>query len=185
MARIPYLDPESASEEVRKTFDQLPVQLNVFRMVANAESCFRPFIGLGTSILGAQQLDARLRELVILYVAALWNGRYERNQHVPIAKAVGATDDQIRAIDDGRIDDACFSAADKAILKFTGEVVEHGKASDPTFAAASEHLSPREIVELVLAIGFYTTVAMLCETTDVDIDPPADTKVVDAARSRG
>jgi alkylhydroperoxidase family enzyme len=153
-------------------------------MVGNAETCFRPFISLGTAILGRQQLDDKIRELVILHVAKLWNGRYERNQHVPIAKAVGATDAEVAAIDAGRIDDDCFNPAEKAILSFTTEVIEFGRASDEKFAAVAAFLSPREIVELVLAIGFYTTVAMLCETTDVDIDPPADTKVIDAARTR-
>jgi alkylhydroperoxidase family enzyme len=184
MARIPYVELANASQEVRDTFAELPVDLNIFKMVANAETCFRPFLGLGTSILGRQQLDHKIRELVILHVAKLWNGRYERNQHVPIAKAVGASDAEIEAIDAGRIDADCFNAAERAILAFTTEVVENGRAGDATFAAVAGFLSPREIVELVLAIGFYTTVAMLCETTDVDIDPPADTKVIDAARTQ-
>jgi len=174
----------NAAQEVRDTFDALPVQLNIFKMVANAETCFRPFLGLGTAILARQQLDHKIRELVILHVAKLWNGRYERNQHVPIAKAVGATDAEIEAIDAGDIRAECFNPAEKAILRFTSEVVENGRASDATFAAVAEHMSPREIVEIILAIGFYTTVAMLCETTDVDIDPPADTKVIDAARAQ-
>jgi alkylhydroperoxidase family enzyme len=41
-------------------------------------------------------------------------------------------------------------------------------------------LSPREIVELLLAIGFYTTVAMVTESTAIEIDPPVGTKIVDA-----
>jgi alkylhydroperoxidase family enzyme len=185
MARIPYVDLANASQEIRDTFEALPTHLNIFKMVANAETCFRPFLRLGASILGRQQLDGKIRELVILHVAKLWNGRYEHNQHVPIAKAVGASDAEIEAIDAGKIDADCFNPAERAILRFTTEVVENGRADDSTFASVAEFLSPREIVELTLAIGFYTTVAMLCETTDVDIDPPAETKVLDAARTQG
>jgi len=43
-------------------------------------------------------------------------------------------------------------------------------------------LSAREIVELILAIGFYMTMARVTETTRTDLDPPAGTKVVDALR---
>jgi 4-carboxymuconolactone decarboxylase len=182
VARIPYIDLDNASDEVKQTFTQLPVELNIFKMVANAETCFRPFLGLGTSILAAQQFDDKIRELVILQVAKLRNGRYEDNQHVPIAKAVGATDTEIDAIHAGDITADCFNAAEKAALQMTTEVVEIGRASDETFAAVAAFFSPREIVEMILAIGFYTTVAMLCETTDIDIDPPADTKIVDALR---
>jgi len=182
MARIPYIDLDNASEEVRTTFEALPVQLNIFKMVANAETCFRPFMALGAAILGSQQFDGKIRELVILQVAKLWNGRYEDNQHVPIAKAVGATDAEIEAIHSGNIEADCFNAAEKAALKLTTEVVENGRASDETFATVAGFYSPREIVEMLLAIGFYTTVAMLCETTDLDIDPPADTKIIDSIR---
>lgn len=183
MARIPYIDLDNASEETKQTFEALPVHLNIFKMVANAETCFRPFLGLGTAILGSQQLDSKIRELVILQVAKLWNGRYEDNQHVPIAKAVGATDAEVDAIHTGDIQADCFNPAEKAALAMTTEVITNGRASDGTFATVSEFFSPREIVELLLAIGFYTTVAMLCETTDVDIDPPADTKIIDAVRN--
>src|SRR5262249_19242417 len=69
MARLPYVDPASAPEAVRATFERLPVSLNVFRMMAHAETGFRPLVLLGTTILGQQQLSPKLRELVILHVA--------------------------------------------------------------------------------------------------------------------
>ena len=182
MARLPYIDPSKASEPVREAFARLPADLNIFRMVANAETCFRPFLGLGTAILAQQQLDALLREHVILRLGHLWKGRYEFHQHVPIAKAFGATDEQIHAHEAGRIDAPCFDACTKAVLAFTTDVVETGKASDATFKAAAAHLSPREIVELLLAIGFYSTVAMLTETTEIELDEPLGLKVVESAK---
>ena len=93
MARLPYVDPATAPPKVREVLERLPVQLNIFRMMAHAETNFRPLLRLGASILGEQKLDARLRELAILRVAKLSPARYEWVQHVPIAKAVGATDD--------------------------------------------------------------------------------------------
>ena len=182
MARLPYIDPSKASEPVREAFARLPADLNIFRMVANAETCFRPFLGLGTAILAQQQLDALLREHVILRLGHLWKGRYEFHQHVPIAKAFGATEEQIAAHRDGNATAACFDEKTRAVLAFTTDVVETGKASDANFAAVSRHLSPREIVELLLAIGFYTTVAMLTETTEIELDDPVGLKVVESAK---
>jgi alkylhydroperoxidase family enzyme len=182
MARLPYVDPATASEPVREAFERLPAQLNIFRMVANAETCFRPFLGLGTAILAQQKLDPLLREHVILRIGHLWNGRYEFHQHVPIAKAFGATDEQIRAHRDGNTAAVCFDERTRTVLAFTTDVVETGKASDTTFAATSKHLSPREIVELLLAIGFYSTVAMLTETTEIELDEPLGLKVVESAK---
>ena len=71
MARLPYVDPATASEDVRTLLERLPVRLNVFRMMAHAENDFRPLVGLGTAILGRQKLSPKLRELAILRVAGI------------------------------------------------------------------------------------------------------------------
>ena len=182
MARLPYVDAAKAPDDVRTLLERLPVQLNVFRMMAHAEHDFRPLVGLGTAILGRQKLSAKLRELTILRVATLSPARYEWVQHVPIAKAVGATDEQVAALERGTIDAACFDAVERAVLRFTTEVLRDVRASDATFAEAARHLSAQEIVELILTVGYYMMIARLLETTAVDLDPPAGTKVVDALR---
>jgi len=58
MARLPYVDSASAPAPVREVLERLPAQLNIFRMVANAETCFRPFLSLGSAIL-VQQSSTR------------------------------------------------------------------------------------------------------------------------------
>jgi AhpD family alkylhydroperoxidase len=167
---------------MRQTLGQLPIQLNIFKMMAHAETCFRPLLRLGTAILSEQRLDARLRELAILRIGQLSGCRYEWVQHEPIAKAVGASDAQIAALARGVIDDPSFSAVDRLVLRFTTEVVSAVKASDATFAEMQRHFSPQEIVELLLAIGFYMTIARLAETTATDVDMPAGMTVVDSLR---
>jgi alkylhydroperoxidase family enzyme len=181
MARLPLVDPAQATDSVREVFEAVPVLLNIFRMMAHAETCFRPLMRLGASILGHQKLDPRLRELAILEIAHRSGSAYEWTQHVPIGKATGVSDDQIAALGRGDPEADCFDDVDRLVLRFTVEVVERVKASDAVFADMRRHFSPQEIVELILAIGFYMTVARLLETTEVDMDPPAGTKIIDAA----
>jgi alkylhydroperoxidase family enzyme len=182
MARLPYVDPATAPAHVREILEQLPVKLNVFRMMAHAETDFRPLLGLGTAILARQKLSAKLRELAILRVAALSPARYEWVQHVPIAQAVGATEAQVAGLERGEIAAEAFDAVERAVIRFTTEVVCDVRASEATFAELARHLSPQEIVELIVTVGYYMLVARLLETTAVDLDPPAGTKVVDALR---
>ncbi len=182
MARLPYVDPRSAPDPVRETLERLPVQLNIFRMMAHAETCFRPFLRLGTAILAEQQLDAKLRELAILRIGRMSDAAYEYGQHVPIAKAVGATEAQVEAIERGDIDASCFDDVERLVLRFTTELVQEVKATDAVFAGMRARFPPREIVELIMAIGFYMTIARLAETTEVDLDPPAGMAVVDASK---
>jgi 4-carboxymuconolactone decarboxylase len=180
MARLPYVDPASAPPKVQEAFAGLAVPLKIFQMVAHAEANFRPFLRYGASILGRQQLSGRLRELAILRVADLSQARYEWVQHVPIAKAVGVTEAQIAALEAANAAADCFDARDQLVLRFTDEVVRNVRASDATFAEMARHFPPREIVELILAIGFYMAVARLLETTAVDLEHDAGTAIVDA-----
>jgi alkylhydroperoxidase family enzyme len=170
MARLPYPDPDSLSAETKRLLEQLPVKLNIFRMMANAPTCFRPLAILGTAILSQQKLSPKLRELAILRVASLSSAKYEWIQHVPIAEAVGATKAQIEAIERGSLDAACFDDLERLVLRFTTELLQDVRVSDMTFAEASSRLSPQEVVELVLAVGYYMMIARLLETTDVDLE---------------
>ena len=182
MARLPYVDPGTAPEQVRDALERLPLKLNIFRMMAHAETNFRPLLRLGSSILGQQKLSGKLRELAILRVAKLSPARYEWVQHVPIAKATGATDQQIEALDRDDVQSSCFDAVEKLVLRFSTEVVRDVRASDATFAEMLKHFSSQEIVELILAIGFYMTMARLMETTGIDLEPAGGTKIIDGLK---
>ena len=130
--------------------------------------------------LSKQQLDARLRELAILRIARLSAAEYEWVQHVPIAEIAGVTAAQIEALERGEIEAACFDPVERAVLRFTSEVVRDVRASDATFAELGRWLGHREVVELVLAIGYYMLIARLLETTGVDLEPAAGKRLIDA-----
>jgi alkylhydroperoxidase family enzyme len=181
MPRIPYVDPKTAPASVREVFDGLPVPLNIFKMMAHAETNFRPLLRLGASILTEQELSAKNRELIILQVVKLAGGEYEWVQHVPIALAVGATDAQVEALEAQDLEAACFDDAERALLGFATEVSGNVRVGDATFAATQAHFSPREIVESILTVGFYMMAARLTEATETDLDEPAGTKIVDSA----
>jgi alkylhydroperoxidase family enzyme len=182
MARIPYVEPETAPERTREVLERLPAKLNIFKMMAHAETNFRPLIMLGTSILTEQQLPAKLRELAILRVARLSHAEYEWVQHVPIAKMTGASDEQVAALEHDDATAACFDPVDRIVLRATDEIVRDCGPSDPTFAELQTHLSHREIVELVLAVGFYMTMARLMVTTRIDVDDAKGDKILAAIR---
>jgi len=101
---------------------------------------------------------------------------------VPTAEACGVSADQIAALESGSYEADCFDAKERACVRFIDETARASKAADETFAAVREHLDEREIVELILTIGYYMMMARLTECTETDLDEPAGTKVVEAAR---
>jgi alkylhydroperoxidase family enzyme len=172
VARLPYVEPASAPQEVRDILERLPRPLNVFKLMAHAETNFRPLLRLGTSILTEQQLAAALRELAILETAHRCGADYEWTQHVAIAKAVGVTEEQVAALAADRLDAPCFGALERAVLDATADIVRDGHLPEAHFTALTQQLSTREIVELILAVGFYMTLARLMVVADIDPDPP-------------
>jgi len=137
MARIPYVETESASEDVRAVLEQMPANLNIFRMAAHAETNLRPLLTLGVSVLTNQKLDDRLRELAILRVARLTSAEYEWVQHVPIARLTGASDEEIAALERDDIEADCFDDKARAVLRFASEVNRSIGASQEAFDAAA------------------------------------------------
>lgn len=182
MALVPFADIDALPPKARDYWDKLAAKLNIFRMLANADTMMEPALRFGGAILSKQDLGADLRELVILLVAELEGGEYEWNQHVPIGLRCGCTQAQIDALKARRLDDSAFNAREKALVAFAAEVIEKVKASEESLAEAQKHFSPKEIVEIILTCGFYMTMARLTETTRTDIDPPAGSVVVDSLK---
>lgn len=173
VARLPYVDEANAPEPVRSALERVP-PLNIFRMMANAETAFRPWLRWGTALLGELALDPLLRELAILRVARLTPGaEYEWVQHVAIARAIGASAEQIGALEGDDPGAPCFSSEQKLVLRFTEEVVRDARPASKTLDALSQRLSPREIVELLMVIGQYMMVARVMATTELELDDPA------------
>lgn len=184
MARIPYPDLKAASPDVREMLGRLPSPANIFNMMAHAETCLKPVMKLGGTLLGKLDLDPKLRELCLLHAVKLEGGDYEWMQHVPIALDLGATQAQIDALEKGDDRAGCFDAKETASLVLTREVVQKVRASEEALAAARKHLSDREVVELILMAGFYIMLARLTETLGVENDPPIGSALIRGIESR-
>ena len=182
MTRLPYFDPDSASPDVAEAYSALP-PLNVFGMVAHADTAFRPWLRLGAALLSELELDPALRELAILEVARLSNCEYEWVQHRAIALGVGVDEDQVAAIE--RRDDGRLAKRERAVVVFTRDAVCDVRVSDAALEGVREFASPREVVELLLVVGHYMAVARLVETTGIEVDEPAQLAVVEAAARQG
>jgi alkylhydroperoxidase family enzyme len=178
VARIAYPDLDKAGPEAREMLGRLPKVPNILAMLAHADTCVKPVMKLGGTLLGKLQLDPRLRELCLLHAVKLAGGEYEWMQHVPIARDLGCAEAQIAALEAGDEAAACFEAREQAALRFTREVVVDGRASEPALAEARRHLSDREIVELIVMAGFYVMLARLTETLGVEADPPMGSGLV-------
>lgn len=173
MARIPYRSASEAPPALAAELAELP-PLKIFGLIAHAEGVFAAWRRLAAALLNQTVLDPALRELAILRVAALSTGaEYEWEQHEDLARSVGLDEHQIEAARSG----SGLDGDEATILEFTTEVVRDGRPGEPTWERTAAALSHREIVELLLVIGLYMSVARLVATLQIDPDPPVGTEL--------
>ena len=170
MPRIPYPDITRLPEVTQKTLASVP--LNVVRICAHAsQPLFEAQGQLGRAVAIPEVLEPRLRETVILRVAYLSNSAYELHHHIPLGRAAGLSEAELAAIA-GRN----YSALDPllaAAARFTDEVVTLLSPSDETLANLRKLGSDQIVVNIVLTIGCYMSIARLIAVTGIELDANA------------
>jgi alkylhydroperoxidase family enzyme len=170
MVRIQPLREADAEPRVRAALERLP-KLAIFATVANAQGSFVNWLRFGGDCLDARWFDPVLRELAILRVARMTPGaEYEWAQHVPILLAVGGTQEQVAALEADELDGEALGEEGRLIVRFTTQVVRDATPDEETFAAMSARFEPGQIVQLLLVIGQYMTVARVMATAQIEVD---------------
>lgn len=167
-SRIPYYEVDQATGKHAEFLDKLKPHLNIYRMLANSEAGLKGFVRMGNALLFRCELDPVLRELAIIRVGRLSRAAYEVFQHERIGREAGITEDKIAALRDATVEAPAFSDNEKAVLRFTDDVVRNVKASDRNLKAVQAFLTPGAIVELTLTVGYYMMVCRFLETTGVE-----------------
>jgi alkylhydroperoxidase family enzyme len=123
-----------------------------------------------------------LKDLVILRVSQRCKGEYAWVQHAAIAKTVGVSDAQIAALERGEISLDLFNVRERVTFAFADEVVDRAFATEDTFAAMHRMFSPRELLELLLLIGYFRMICGVMTTMGVEVESPFGGRVLDLVR---
>jgi len=170
MQRIPFPDFAALPAATQKTLAAVP--LNVVRICAHAsQSLFDAQGQLGRAVADPQVLEPRLRETVVLRVAYLSNSEYELHHHIPLARAAGLTEAELAGLASGSY--AALDPLLAAAARFTDEVVQRLAPTDATLAALRAAVSDRIVVNIVLTIGCYMSIARLIAVTGIGCDAEA------------
>ena len=85
-----------------------------------------------------------------------------------IGREVGVAEEKIAALRDATIEAAAFTDNEKAVLRYTDDVVRNVKASDKTLKPVQGIMTSGALVELTLTIGYYMMVCRFLETMGVE-----------------
>jgi AhpD family alkylhydroperoxidase len=125
------------------------------------------------AVLGSS-LPVRLRELVVMAVAARTDCAYGSVQHRPIALDAGVTADQLDAVAELRAEEGDFDAVESALLTATEELLDRHTLTEATLGSLRKHFTDRQVVELITTVGYYTMLAGVLNGLGVDIDPAGE-----------
>jgi 4-carboxymuconolactone decarboxylase len=113
-----------------------------------------------------------LKEFAILVTARHWTAQYEWQAHRKMGEAAGLDPAKADALAEGKRPEK-MSPDEAAIYEFASELVRTGEVSDKSFAAIKERWGERGVVELILTVGYYTTVSMILNVHRHPIPPDA------------
>lgn len=129
-----------------------------FRTLLRHPGLYRKFSPFAGKLLLKGRLPARARELAILRSAALCAAELEWNAHVPMARAAGLDDGEIRAVRDGSAAPV-WTPGDAAILRAAEELHAEARIGDATWALLVGTHDEAQLIELTFLIGAYHMIA--------------------------
>jgi alkylhydroperoxidase family enzyme len=169
VTRLSFPDVERAPEGVRRAIDAMPLGLAVVHVLAHAEAAFEPFLRFNGAVLYNSSLDRRLCELAVCAVTSIESPQYEHAYHRQALLATGFTDEQLAALERGDLTSPSLDERDRAVIRFAREIRERVRASDDTLAALREHLTERQVVEVILCVGQYMLNSRISENAGLTV----------------
>jgi 4-carboxymuconolactone decarboxylase len=138
--------------------------------VAQDPDAAKAFLAWGGYILSKRNgLAAREREIVILRTGFLCKSGYEWTQHVRIGLDSGLSEAEIVAIKVGPSDPS-WNDLDRLLIQASDELFHEKFIATKTWDALAEHLSQKQLMDLVFTVGQYTLVSMFLNSFGVQLD---------------
>lgn len=179
MSRIAPIPPVDYTAEQRRLHEQLTKQRTngirgPFEVLMHVPEILGPMANFIDQLLLDTRVPHNLKEFAILAIARKYGAQFEWFAHEPRARNAGVTDDVIEAVRHGTRPDFT-DPAEALVYEMVDEVVDNRRLGDELYARAVETLGEAAVVELVVLIGFYISIAVLLVSYDVEVpngNPP-------------
>lgn len=170
--RIAMLSIEDAKKAaIAEGIPEMMAPLSIFRILLKNPPLARE-IGntLNMLLFKGNQLDGRLRELIIMRLGWATGSNYEWTQHWRVAVGMKIPEDVILAVKDWK-NSKILTDADKAVLQATDDILQHGAISDAAWKECVKHV-PNEAaqLEIVASIGNWRMISQILLSLQVPLE---------------
>lgn len=166
------LAPEEQAKGIARAIGAPEVMAtrNAFRTLANSPVMAEGVFTQLTTLLNKNTFETRLRELAIMRIGWVTGSEYEWTQHWRVATTAGVPEDDILAVRDWQHSDR-LTAADRAVLQATDEMIENGKISDGAWDECCKHItSDAERVEMVVCLANWIMFSNLLRSLEIPVE---------------
>jgi 4-carboxymuconolactone decarboxylase len=175
MNRLIDIPPEQLTAEQKTVFDNLTAGrgriLGPYKVWIHSPTVAAGMEHIGTHLNKRGTLSTREVEIGILVIAQHWDANYVRQAHIRAGKAAGLSDAIIEAVIAGR-DPQLTDAHERAVHRFAAALVAGAKLGDAEFAEIEQALGRDGIAEVLVLLGYYTSVALAMKVHDVPVPAP-------------
>jgi 4-carboxymuconolactone decarboxylase len=156
--RLSSEDTEGTVNRVLSKLEESGRNLDIIAVMANWRPGFRPFVMMSDALLFKGMLAPVDREVAVLLTARLHQLAYEWNEHLPMAREAGVTDDQVTAIAENhwRGDpDAVFTANQRMIMEVIETLVADRRLTIDLWSRACDRIGAEAALELLMAYAWW------------------------------
>jgi 4-carboxymuconolactone decarboxylase len=147
---------------------------NVLATMLHHPALAGPFNLFGNVLLQHPTLGHRARELMLLRVAWRTGARYEWVHHALQADRYGLTGKDIEAITTGVAADD-WTSLERDLVSAANEMLDNYRIADDTWRRLAEQLDERQLVEIPMIVGTYTSLAMAFNSWNLQVEAGVDT----------
>jgi 4-carboxymuconolactone decarboxylase len=174
MARVRYLERADLAAEHQPLYDEIAASRGGlppnFQALLNSPVASARMAVLGAYVRFETPLPARIKALALLTAAREAEGDYVWAMNHPQAQSAGLGEDIINAIRERRAPEG-LAPADARIVQFTLELLRQHRIADATFQAVQHRLGDAGVIDLLLLIGYYHSLAHTLGALEVGPPP--------------
>lgn len=174
MNRLQEIPPDKLTAEQKTVFDQLVSGrgriLGPYKIWIHSPTVASGMEHIGTFLNNNGSLSKREVEIGILVIATHWKADYVQTAHVREGKRVGLSDAIINALVAGQ-EPPLTDPHERGVHTFAAALVGGRKLSDSEFADVEKAIGRQGIADVLVLLGYYTSVALGMKVHDVPIPP--------------
>jgi 4-carboxymuconolactone decarboxylase len=172
MNRILEIPTEKLTREQTTVFEHLTAGrgriLGPYKIWIHSPTVASGMEHIGTYLNKKGSLSPREVEIGILVIANHWQGEYVKQAHIRLGREVGLSQETIDAILAGR-DPKLTDPHERGVHAFASALVGGRKLPDAEFAEIETAIGRDGIAEVLVLLGYYTSVALGMKVHEVPI----------------